>query len=106
MTIKIVTDADFQSVVMAADKPAILAIGATWCADCRRAAPFYMKFAEELSDKMLFATADSEQNPAIVKQFNVVNIPTMVVVKDGQEVDRIVEVKTPSALREFIERNL
>ncbi len=106
MTIKVVTDATLEADVLKSEKPFILAVGATWCADCRRAAPFFQKFAGEYADRANFGAADSEKNPAIVERFRVVNIPTMVVVKAGAEVARIVEVQTPAELKDFIERNL
>jgi thioredoxin len=106
MAIKIVTDATLEADVLKATRPFILAVGATWCADCRRAAPFFQKFAGEFADRADFGAADSEKNPAIVEKYRVVNIPTMVVVKNGEEVDRVVEVRTPSELKAFIEKNL
>ena len=78
--IVMVNDANVESVI-AADKPVILAIGASWCPDCRRAQPFFAKYAVQ-------------------------HIPTMVALKGGREVDRIVEVKTPGELKAFVERNI
>lgn len=106
MAIKVITDATLDSEVLKSTKPFILAVGATWCPDCRRAAPFFQQFSEKFAEQATFGAADSEQNPDIVEMFHVVNIPTMVVVKEGKEVDRIVEVRTPSELKAFIERNL
>ncbi len=106
MTIKVVTDATLESDVLKSEKPFVLAVGATWCVDCRRAAPFYQKFAGEYADRATFGAADSEANPAVVEKFRVVNIPTMVVVKGGEEVARLVEVKTPAELKDWLDRNL
>lgn len=103
--IVMVTDASLES-VLATDKPVILAIGASWCPDCRRAQPFFMQLAQAHAERAVFASCDSEQNPKVVETFAVKHIPTMVVVKNGKEVDRIVEVKTPGELKAFIERNL
>ena len=89
--IVMVNDANVESVI-AADKPVILAIGASWCPDCRRAQPFFTQLAAVNAERAVFASCDSEQ--------------TMVALKGGREVDRIVEVKTPGELKAFVERNI
>lgn len=104
--IVIVNDTNLDSIVLANDLPVILAIGASWCPDCRRAQPFFMQLAKTYADKAVFASCDSETNPKVVAQYDVQHIPTMVAVRGGQEVDRIVEVKTPADLKAFVERNL
>lgn len=102
----VVTDENLASAVLENDRPVVVAIGAEWCPDCVRAAPFYMQFAQKFADKAVFARCDSDKSPKVKEQFNVVHIPTMVVVKNGQEVDRIVEVKTPGELLAWIQKNL
>lgn len=82
--------------------------GAEWCIDCRRAAPFYKKFSEEFTD-VYFTHAnvgdrDGELRQELRDLYNIGHIPTMIFYKDGQEVDRIVEVQTPGELKKFIER--
>mgnify|MGYP003006642890 FL=1 len=95
--IVMVNDANVESVI-AADKPVILAIGASWCPDCRRAQPFFTQLAAVNAERAVFASCDSEQNPQVVAKYAVQHIPTMVALKGGREVDRIVEVKTPGEL--------
>ncbi|MFR3319124.1 MAG: thioredoxin family protein [Sutterella wadsworthensis] len=101
--IVMVNDANVESVI-AADKPVILAIGASWCPDCRRE-PF-TRLAAVNAERAVFASCDSEQNPQVVAKYAVQHIPTMVALKGGREVDRIVEVKTPGELKAFVERNI
>ena len=104
--IVLVNDANVDSVVSANKLPVILAIGASWCPDCRRAQPFFMQLAQTYADRAVFASCDSESSPQVVAKYEVKHIPTMVAVRDGREVDRIVEVKTPADLKAFVERNL
>ena len=59
--IVMVNDANVESVI-AADKPVILAIGASWCPDCRRAQPFFTQLAAVNAERAVFASCDSEQN--------------------------------------------
>ena len=86
----------------------IVNFGAPWCIDCRRAAPIYKKFSEEFTD-IYFTHVDVGERGGELKEqmralYNVGHIPTMIFYKKGQEVDRIVEVQTPSELKKFIER--
>lgn len=102
-----VTSANLDEVVFKSDIPVILAIGASWCIDCRRAAPFYQAFAKEYAGRMKFVAIDSEVSPELKEKFDVKHIPTMLVVKNGVELPgRLVEVKTPSELKAFIEQGL
>ena len=94
--IVMVNDANVESVI-AADKPVILAIGAQ---------PFFTQLAAVNAERAVFASCDSEQNPQVVAKYAVQHIPTMVALKGGREVDRIVEVKTPGELKAFVERNI
>ena len=103
--IVMVNDANVESVI-AADKPVILAIGASWCPDCRRAQPFFTQLAAVNAERAVFASCDSEQNPQVVAKYAVQHLPTMVALKGGREVDRIVELKTPGELKAFVERNI
>lgn len=86
----------------------IVNFGAPWCIDCRRAAPFYKKFSEEFTD-IYFTHVDVGERGGELKEqmralYNVGHIPTMIFYKEGKEIDRIVEVQTPSELKKFIER--
>lgn len=86
----------------------IVNFGAPWCIDCRRAAPFYKKFSEEFTDVYFthvdVGDRDGELREQLRCQYGVGHIPTMIFYKNGTEVDRIVEVQTPSELKKFIER--
>lgn len=103
----VVTEENFKTEVLESELPIIVAIGAEWCPDCRRAAPFYMNFANQFEGKMRFASMDSDKNPKLKEELGVVHIPTMIVFFKGKAMDeKLVEVKTPSELKAFIERGL
>ncbi len=104
--VKQVTLAEAQEIIRTDANPVILAVGAPWCVDCRRAQPFYMAFAKEFAGKITFLAANCEQEPALREVFNVKRIPTMMIFKNQQEVDRIVEVQTPAELRAFVQKAL
>lgn len=84
---------------------AIVNFGADWCIDCRRSAPFYAKFSDEFS-QVYFTHCNIDQDETLRPRFHIAHIPTMIFYRNGQEVDRIVEVQTPSELKKFIENCL
>lgn len=102
-----VSSENFDEVVLKNELPVMFAIGAEWCVDCRRAAPFYMAFAKEYEGRMVFTSADAEKSPELKERLGVRRIPTMIIFKNGVAMeDRLVEVKTPGELKAFIEKGL
>lgn len=103
----LVNSDNFDEVVLKNELPVVFAIGAEWCADCRRAAPFYMAFAKEYAGRMVFTSADAEKSPELKERLDVRRIPTMIIFKNGEALpERLVEVKTPGELRAFLEKGL
>ena len=104
--IQMVNDQNYDEVVGKATKPVFLAIGAMWCVDCKRIAPFFGQFAEQYSDKLVFASCNFDENPGIKEKFDVRHIPTLVLIKDGKVVDTLVEPKSVAPFKEFVEKAL
>lgn len=83
----------------------ILNFGADWCIDCRRAAPFYAKFSDEYTN-VFFTHINVDDDKTVRSKYEIAHIPTMIFYRSGKEIDRIVEVQTPSALKAFIDQCL
>ena len=88
-----VTDADFQEKIMQADKLAVVDLWADWCGPCHMLAPTIADLAAEYADRVIVAKLDVDENPRSAGQFNIMGIPTVLFIKDGREVDRIVGVQ-------------
>jgi len=65
---------------------------AAWCAPCRAIAPIVDELAKEYSGKVVFGKLNVDENPETTQRFGVMAIPTLLVMKDGQEVDRVIGV--------------
>ena len=65
---------------------------AAWCAPCRAIAPIVDELAKEYSGKVVFGKLNVDENPETTNKFGVMAIPTLLVMKDGKEVDRVVGV--------------
>jgi thioredoxin 1 len=71
---------------------------AAWCAPCRAIAPVVDQLAKEYSGKAVFGKLNVDENPETTQRFSIMAIPTLLVMKNSKEVDRIVGVISKSQL--------
>ena len=83
------TDSNFEQTI-STNKTVLVDFWATWCGPCRALAPTIVELAKEYSGKVLIGKLDVDENPATAEKFQVFSIPTMILFKDGKEVDRLV----------------
>lgn len=81
--IKEVNDATYQKEVMENALPVLVEFWAQWCQPCQMMKPVVEKLAESAKEKFSVATVEVDQNPQIAGKFNVMSIPTFIIVKDG-----------------------
>jgi thioredoxin 2 len=89
----IVTDQNFAAEVESAQLPVLIDFWAAWCGPCRMIAPVIEQLAQELSGKIRVGKLDVDANQQTAARFRVQSIPTLLVLKNGREVDRIVGVQ-------------
>ena len=100
------TDANYKENVL--DKPGIAVVDfwAEWCGPCRMITPVIEELATEYDGKALVAKVDVDENAELSQQYGVRSIPTILILKDGEVVDKHVGVITKQALAEKIEAQL
>ncbi|UQX05059.1 thioredoxin [Streptomyces sp. RerS4] len=95
---KNVTDADFDTVVLASDKPVLVDFWAEWCGPCRQIAPSLEAIAAEHGDDIEIVKLNIDQNPATAAKYGVMSIPTLNVYQGGEVVKTIVGAKPKAAI--------
>jgi len=99
-----VTDATFSTEVEHSPLPVLLDMWAPWCGPCRIIAPVLEEVAAELAGRVRVAKLNVDENQVTASRFNVRSIPTLLVLKSGREVDRLVGVLPKAAIKQRLER--
>ena len=97
----VITNDNFES-VMNSGKPVVLDFWATWCGPCKKFAPVIEELAEQYADQVIVGKVDVEENDDISFKYGIRNIPTVLFIKDGQVVDKIVGATAKAAYEEKI----
>jgi thioredoxin 2 len=98
-----VTDNTFAAEVERSPVPVLVDMWAPWCGPCRLIAPVLEELAKEMASRLRIAKVNIDDNPATAARFAVRSIPTLLVMKGGQEIDRIVGVVPKDQLKARLE---
>jgi thioredoxin 1 len=85
-----VTDGTFEEIVLKADRPTVVDFWAVWCGPCKMIAPVLEEIAVEYDARLQIVKLDVDHNSQSAMQYEVMSIPTLLLFKNGQPVERIV----------------
>src|SRR5438105_15952224 len=88
--IQTVSDNDFESAVLKADKPVLVDFWATWCGPCGMIAPNVEQIHGEMGDKIKVVKMNIDENPSTPMKLGIMSIPTVIIFKDGKAAERTV----------------
>jgi thioredoxin 1 len=84
-----VNESDFQAQVLQANQPVLIDFTATWCGPCKMLAPIVEQLAQEWNGKVKVFKLDVDDNPSLASQYQVMGVPTLMLFKGGQAVERL-----------------
>ena len=100
------TDGDFKEKISGSDLPVLVDFWAEWCGPCKMIAPELEKLADELAGKVQVAKMNVDENRGTPGQFQVMSIPTMILFKEGKEVERVIGFRKKDELAKMVEKYL
>jgi len=101
-----ITDSNFEEMVIKSDKPVLVDFWATWCGPCLMMAPVVEELATDFDGKAVIAKLDVDQNPETAQKFGIRSIPTMMVFKGGEVVDKVVGASSKADLSNRINKQM
>lgn len=101
-----VSESTFAREVLQSSQPVLVDFYADWCGPCRAIAPIVEEIAHELNNKLKVVKLDVDQNPTIAMQYGVQSIPTLLLFKNGKEVERLIGYMSKSKLLSKLEPHL
>ena len=104
--IVVLSDANFDNEVGQSDLPVLVDFWAPWCGPCLMVAPVVEKLAEEYKGKCKFGKLNVDENPVTAGRFGIRSIPTLILFKDGQIVDKIIGAVPKETIEEMIKKAL
>lgn len=103
--VETVTDDGFENFIKQ-DKLVVIDCWAPWCGPCRALAPKMEELSVEMADKVIFGKINTDENEQVPMRFNISAIPTILIFKNGNFVDRIVGAGSKDSMKQKFEKYL
>ena len=104
--VKEVSDSSFEKDVLGADKPVLVDFWAEWCAPCRMLAPTVNAVAEQYGDNAGVVKLNVDDNPSTAQRYGIKGIPTLILFREGKEVERVVGATSKESITRMIDKHV
>ena len=99
-----VSDASFDQEVLKSDLPVLVDFSAEWCGPCKSLAPIVESLAEEYDGRVKFVQLDIDENRQTPSSFGIMAVPTLILFKGGEVVDKVTGFKPKAVLTQHLEK--
>jgi thioredoxin 1 len=93
-----ITDANFEEEVIRSDRPVLIDFWAPWCGPCKMVAPIVEEISHDYDGKLKVGKVNTDDNQQISAKYGIMSIPTLMIFKDGEVVERIIGAQPKDAL--------
>jgi thioredoxin 1 len=104
--VKQISDSEFEQTVLKSETPVFVDFWAPWCGPCRIVGPIIEELAPSYDGKLVVTKMNVDDNPAVAQKLGITSIPTMMIFKGGEVVDRAIGAMPRTELQKFIDRNI
>lgn len=106
MKIEHLDNESFENAIKGAKTPVLVDFFATWCGPCKMLAPILESVQEEIGEKAKIYKLDVDEGMEVAKRFGIMSVPTMIIFKNGEEVERLVGLRSKSEIISTIEAEI
>jgi len=101
-----VSDSSFEKDVLGSSKPVLVDFWAEWCAPCRMLAPTVAAVAEQYGETGAGVKLNGDDNPSTAQRYGIKGIPTLILFRDGKEVERVVGATSKESISKMIDKHV
>ena len=102
--VKEVSDSSFEKDVLGSNKPVLVDFWAQWCTPCRMLAPTVEAVAQQYSETANVVKLNVDDNPSTAQRYGIKGIPTLILFREGKEVERVVGATSKESITRMIEK--
>lgn len=106
MSLLALTEANWQDAVITSPLPVLVDVWAPWCVPCRKVTPMVEQLATDMQDRLVVGTLNGDDAPHLMARYQVLSLPTLLLLRDGDEVARVVGVPKMDKLRAVVEQHM
>jgi thioredoxin 1 len=104
--VKEVSDSSFEKDVLGSSRPVLVDFWAEWCAPCRMLAPTVAAVAEQYGENAMVVKLNVDDNPSTAQRYGIKGIPTLILFRDGKEVERVVGATSKESISKMIDKHV
>ena len=101
-----INDENFEQEVLNEEKLTLVDFWATWCGPCRKLTPVIEELAEEYKDKVKFTKIKADENIKTAQNYSIIGVPCLLIFKNGEPVERIVNIVPKSVISSNLDKHL